>query len=236
MKLFLGHIDELKEQCDFIINLNIKNYGVNEQGCFNYFILNDMITNYFNIEVINIDIDYLNYKTIYNQTIKILSKFKIPKNKIKKAYMYARLKQAKYRKEKVIENTNKLYTNSKKILIAGHSYNIHDNYIMNKIIMYLNQNNYEIIYSDYFDNEKIKNESKKIINNLNFKKNKEYIGAIKLCEEYVDYIIIISVGLCSNDVFINDYIKSKINKPVLNLIIDNNADICDKIKNFIDKN
>jgi predicted nucleotide-binding protein (sugar kinase/HSP70/actin superfamily) len=153
--------------------------------------------------------------------------------------MYAKLKQAKYRKEQVINNTNKLFTKKKKILLAGHSYNIHDKYLTNEIIKYLKTKDYEIIYSDFFDYEKVKNESKKLTNNLYWKKNKEYIGAIKYSEEYVDLILTISTFPCSNDLLVNDFIKNKIKKPILNLIIDDinsMTGIITRLESFIDIN
>lgn len=239
LKLFLGHIEYLKDRCDYIVNLNIDNYGLCEQGCTNYISLYELIKNISNKQVLNIEINHLHYKTLYNQIIKLLSKFNIDKREIKRAYLYAKLKQAKHRKEKVIENTNKLYTDKKKILIAGHSYNIHDKYLTDEIINFLKQNDYEIIYSDLFDLEKIKNESKKLTQNLYWKKNKEYIGAIKLSEEHVDLILILSTFPCNNDLLVNDFIKNKINKPILNLIIDDVnslTGIITRLESFIDVN
>lgn len=239
LKIFLGHIEYLKNKCDYIVNLNINNYGLCDQGCTNYIALYELIKNKTNLEVLNIEIDYLNYKTIYKQIIKLITKFNIEKGKIKQAYMYAKLKQAKYRKEQVINNTNKLFTKKKKILLAGHSYNIHDKYLTNEIIKYLKTKDYEIIYSDFFDYEKVKNESKKLTNNLYWKKNKEYIGAIKYSEEYVDLILTISTFPCSNDLLVNDFIKNKIKKPILNLIIDDinsMTGIITRLESFIDIN
>lgn len=233
LKIFLGHIVYLEDKCDYIVNVTINNYGISDQGCTNYLVLKELIKNCTNKEIINFDIDLEHYKNLYKEIIK---KYKNMDSKIiKNAYLKARLMNAKKRKGEVISNTNKLYNNKKKILLAGHSYNIHDKYINNNIIK--NLNNYEIIYSDLFDYNKLKEESKKYSKNIYWKENKEYIGAIKLCDDLVDGIILVESFPCNNDILVNEYIKNMVKSPMLNLIIDETdavTGIQTRIESFLD--
>lgn len=240
LKIFIGHVMSLKDKCDYILNFNMDNEGLKNQGCTNYIATNEIIKNILDKKTINIDINHMMYKTLYKQCLKLTNKFNISSDLVKKSYMYAKVKNAKRRKEIVIENTNKLYLiDKKKVLIAGHSYNIHDKYITEEIINFFKNRNIEIIYSDYFDYEKTKEKSKDITTNLYWKNNKQYIGAISLAEDYVDYIVTISTFPCSNDLLVNNFIRNKIKKPILNLLLDDInslTGIITRLESFIDIN
>lgn len=220
LKIFLGHIAYLEDKCDYIFNFRFDNTGLYDQGCTNYLSTYDLINNLFNKKIINITIDHYNYRTLYKELLKVFNNFKIDKKMIKNAYLFSKIRVSKDNKKEIIINTNKLYSDHKKVLLVGHPYNLYDEYIGTPIVKYLQDNNIDIIYSDKFDKDKIKELGKGISDNLYWKYSRENMGAIELAKQYVDGIIFVSSFPCNPDSMVNEIAIRRLKIPNLNLIID----------------
>ena len=217
---FLANINGLKDICNYIINIKFDSIATKERGCSNFFASYDLINNTYDNNVLNIVIDNKNMRTLYKELIKVFSRFNIDKKELKKAYFNARIKIAKERKKEIIDNNNIIYEEGKKILILGHSYNIADEKIMNRIKLKLN-NNYNLILCDKFDREKVKLYSKNISIKTESKYIKESLGVIEMIKNNIDGIILISSDMCIFDNMLDEYIKKKYNIKYINLIIKN---------------
>ena len=220
LKIFLGHVAYLSDKCDYILNIRMDNCGLYDQGCTNYIATYDLINNLFDVEILNINIDHYNYKTLYKELLKLFNDFNIDKKQIKNAYLFSKIKVSKEKKNQVITNTNKLYLNKTKILLVGHDYNLFDEYVSGKIINYLNDYNIEVIYSTLFDKEKLKEISKIHSDNMYFKTGRESLGACFLARNHINGIIFLTSFPCGPDSLTNEYIMRKIDLPYLNLVID----------------
>ncbi|MBQ8872081.1 MAG: hypothetical protein IJ018_04965 [Bacilli bacterium] len=217
---FLANINGLKDICNYIINIKFDSIATKERGCSNFFASYDLINNTYDNNVLNIVIDNKNMRTLYKELIKVFSRFNIDKKELKKAYFNARIKIAKERKKEIIDNNNIIYEEGKKILILGHSYNIVDEKIMNRIKSKLNSN-YNLILCDKFDREKVKLYSKNISIKTESKYIKESLGVIEMLKNNIDGIILISSDMCIFDNMLDEYIKRKYNIKYINLIIKN---------------
>ena len=111
---------------------------------------------------------------------------------------------------------------------------MYDNLIGNPIIEMLNKMNVEIIYSDlFFDND----ESSKYSKGIYWKYSKESISNISKCIDKVDGIIFLSVFPCGLDSLVNELVMRKIDKPYINLVIDDiesSGGIETRIESFVD--
>ena len=217
---FLANINGLKDICNYIINIKFDSIATKERGCSNFFASYDLINNTYDNNVLNIVIDNKNMRTLYKELIKVFSRFNIDKKELKKAYFNARIKIAKERKKEIIDNNNIIYKEGKKILILGHSYNIADEKLMNRIKSKLNSN-YNLILCDKFDREKVKLYSKNISIKTESKYIKESLGVIEMLKNNIDGIILISSDMCIFDNMLDEYIKRKYNIKYINLIIKN---------------
>lgn len=217
---FLANINGLKDICNYIINIKFDSIATKERGCSNFFASYDLINNTYDNNVLNIVIDNKNMRTLYKELIKVFSRFNIDKKELKKAYFNARIKIAKERKKEIIDNNNIIYEEGKKILILGHSYNIADEKLMNRIKSKLNSN-YNLILCDKFDREKVKLYSKNISIKTESKYIKESLGVIEMLKNNIDGIILISSDMCIFDNMLDEYIKRKYNIKYINLIIKN---------------
>lgn len=217
---FLANINSLKDMCNYIINIKFDSIATKERGCSNFFASYDLISNTYDNNILNIVIDNKNMRTLYKELIKVFSRFNIDKKELKKAYFNARIKIAKERKKEIIDNNNIIYEEGKKILILGHSYNIANEKIMNRIKSKLNSN-YNLILCDKFDREKVKLYSKNISIKTESKYIKESLGVIEMLKNNIDGIILISSDMCIFDNMLDEYIKRKYNIKYINLIIKN---------------
>lgn len=220
LKTFLGHVAYLKDKCDYILIMRIDNYGRFEQTCTNFLSIYDLVMNIFDKKVLDINIDYLNHETMYKSLKKACRKFNISNSKIKASYKRAYIKTKKHNKNLIMLNKNKLYKDGLKLLLVAHAYNINDKYIGFPIIEYLEKNNVNVIFSNLFETDKIKDLSYKYCPNLYWYYNKENIGSIVNSYDKIDGIIFLSSFPCGPDSLVNELVIRKIKKPYLNLVID----------------
>lgn len=237
LKIFLGHIYDLKDKCDYILIPIIDNYGLKDQSCCNYLALYDLVNNLFNVKILTFRIDYKNNKKEIDGFIKIGKELGFKKDRIKKAYKKAVVETNKLKKKLILKNNQKLRSSNKKILVISHAYNIYDNYISKDIISFLEKQNCEVIYCDQFESEVTNELSKYLSRELYWKYSKENIGSIILTNENVDGIIFLTTFPCALDSLVNELVMRKISKPYLNLVIDDldsNTGLETRLESFID--
>jgi len=234
LKNYIGHVMYLKDKCEYILVPRIDNYGIDNQTCTNFLAIYDIINNLDKFKILNYNIDLKNKETELKGFIGIGKILNIDKNVIKKAYYYAKKESCNVRVNKVLDNLKNLKSNKKKILLIGHSYNIYDNFIGKNIINMLKQMDIEIIYSDLFFE---KDESKKYAKGLYWKYSKESISSMSKCIDKIDGIIFLSVFPCGLDSLVNELVMRKIDKPYINLIIDDiesSGGIETRLESFVD--
>jgi len=237
LKIFLGHIDYLKDKCDYVLIPRIDNFGIKDQMCCNYICLYDLVNNLFDLNILTYTLDYRKRKKEIDGFIKIGKELGFKTKEIKNAYKKMKLEYNKIKKRKIYNNNLKLESENKKILLVSHPYNLYDSYVVSPIIDNLKKLNCEIIYSDCFDEEVTNNLSKYLSNNLYWKYSKESIGSIVLCNEKIDGIIFLTTFPCGLDSLVNELVMRKIGKPYLNLVIDDldsSAGIETRIESFVD--
>lgn len=234
LKNYIGHVAYLKDKCDYILIPRINNYGIDNQTCTNFLASYDIINNMFDINILNYNIDLENHETELKGLIYIGKILGIDKKKIKDAYIYSKVKSSKIKKINISKNLKKLKSDKKKILIVGHPYNVYDKLIGETIIEMLNKLNVEIIYSDLFNDL---DESKKYSKELYWKYSKENISSISKCIDQIDGIIFLSSFPCGLDSLVNELVMRKLDKPYINIIIDDNSasgGIETRIESFVD--
>ncbi len=235
LKNYIGHVAYLSDKCDYILIPRIDNYGIKEQTCTNFLGCYDIINNLFDIKIINYNIS--SHDSEYKGFIKIGKTLGYTKKDIKEAYLYAKIRTQKKQKLDITCNINNLNSNKKKILLVAHPYNTYDKTIGFPITEYLKNLGCTIIYSDLFDKELCKKESKKISANLYWHFSKQIIGSIELCKDKIDGIVFLSAFPCGLDSLVNELVIRKINKKCLNLVVDDMdsfAGVETRLESFVD--
>lgn len=238
-KIYLGHVASLQKKCDYILVPRVYNYGKNEQVCVKFNATYDIIKNLFP------DTKILDYNVeLTKQPFKIITYFnlglKITKNpfKIITSYLKAKKCDAKYWKEQLQLQTQKLNTSKPKILLVSHPYNVYDNYIGIPIIKKLEQMGIEIIYANLLNHKIAKMYAKNLSPTLYWTYSKELIGAIEYYQYSVDGIIFLTTFPCGPDSLVNELMLRKIsNLPVTNILVDEQTSTTGletRIESFID--
>ena len=235
LKLFLGHIKNLKNRCNYLFIPRFESIKKDEKLCTNFYLLPDLVRNLFKEHVIDFNVNVNKNKTIKSAFVELGLYLGFSYNRTINAYKKGIEKQKKVKNNLLLQQTNCLKSNKKKVLLVGHSYNLYDDLIIKPIINILKSNNLEIIYGDIIDD---KWEEDELSNSIYFTYNKELIKAINHYKDYIDGIILISSFPCGPDSIINDLIIRNIKSvPLLSLIIDevdNSTGIITRLESFID--
>ena len=238
MKIYMGHVYYLIDKCDYILVPRLKCIKKNEKLCTNFSALYDIVNNIFDKKLINYNVDVEHKEDELYAFVTMGLSLGFSYRKIVSAYHIAKEKE-KMLKEREISKQKSIIASSNKIkiLLAGHPYNLHDEFIGKQIENVLEKNNIEIIYSDKYDTKYLEQEVKKISPKNYWTYNKEIIGAISHYQELVDGIILITSFPCGPDSLSNEMILRNVKIPITNLIIDEaNSDtgLLTRIESFID--
>ncbi len=234
MKNYIGHIAYLKDKCTHILIPRIDNYGLNNQTCTNFLSTYDIVNNLFDVKILNYNINLKNGETEFKGFLNVGRELGINKKYIKEAYTYACIRTKKAKKEKVLKNLRNLRSDKRKILLVGHPYNVYDKLIGEPIIDLLKGLNIEIIYCDLFYT---KDEYSEYSKGLYWKYSKENISSISKCIDRIDGIIFLSSFPCGPDSLVNELVIRKLNKPYINIIVDDvecYGGIETRIESFVD--
>ena len=234
LKVYFGHVDYLKDKCDYILIPRIEDDGIDNQTCTNFLGLYDLVNNLFDVEILDYNIKGCNVLT---ELIKMGSSINLSSNDIENAYYYALRKCAEEeRKQNELKYEKLNRVGTRKVLLVSHPYNTYDNLIGKPIIEELKKYDLEIIRCDHFDNKIANRKALELSPNLYWKYSKEEIGSILLSED-VEGIIFLSSFPCGLDSLVNELVMRKINKPYLNIIIDDISSLTGietRIESFVD--
>ena len=142
--MYLGHIIDLKDKCDYILVPRMYSIKKNEQVCTNFNCLYDLVNNLFDLNILNYNIDLTKRKSKLIAFLELGEALGISYIQSYKAFKEAE-KVALEERTKKEENQRKLLENNNlKILLAGHPYNLYDELIGKTISGCLAQNNISI--------------------------------------------------------------------------------------------
>ncbi len=238
-KIYMGHVYNLINKCDYIFIPRIENYGPNEKVCVKFNALYDIIKNTFpKLNIIEFNIDKKKHPYKWLNYFKL--GLKITKNPIKiiNSYRKACNRQKIYNKEKQRKQNEILKSKKIKILIVSHPYNIYDSYLGKPIIKKIKSMNIDLIYADALEHKIAKKYAKELSPTLYWSYSKELVGAINYYKNYVDGIIFLSTFPCGPDSLVNELMLRKINHiPTIRVLLDElNAEVGmeTRLESFID--
>ena len=238
LKLFLGHIKNLEDRCDYILVPRIASIKKDEKVCTNFYLLYDLVSNLFTKNILDINIDETNCKHEKGAFIELGLYLGFSFNKVSNAYKKAKEKVRRVKNKQMTKQLALLNDNKKKVLLVGHSYNVYDEFIGKPIIDILKKNNIEIIDANIFDEKEVDKYSNMISSDNYFTLNKELMSGTEKYKDNVDGIILISCFPCGPDSICNELIQRSItSKPIINLIIDEETGpvgLITRLESFID--
>lgn len=238
MKIYMGHVNYLIDKCDYILVPRLKCVKKHEKLCTNFSALYDLVNNVFDKNIIHYNVDVEHKEDELYAFITMGLNLGFNYKKCVSAYRIAKEKQNLLQERKISKQKALIASSNKiKIMLAGHPYNLYDEYIGKPIINLLEKNNIEIIYSDLYDEKYLDKEVIEISKKNYWTYNREIIGSISHYQNNIDGIILITSFPCGPDSLSNEMILRGVNIPITNLIIDEaNSDtgVLTRIESFID--
>jgi predicted nucleotide-binding protein (sugar kinase/HSP70/actin superfamily) len=249
VKIFLGHVDCIKDKVDYILIPRIESLIKDELLCTKFMGLPDVVRNSFDsVNVLDFNISLKEGISPKHAFLKLGKKFSSNPFKIRNAYKKACLAQTKFERdmEKGIipkEILNEGVLNNKgslKIAVLGHPYNVYDEFIGIPIIKKLNKLNAEIKTVEIVEPELARELSKNISEKLYWTYNKEILGAAQYyLNKGIDGIIFLISFPCGPDSLSIELAIQKIKSrvPIMVLILDElqaEAGLQTRLESFVD--
>lgn len=239
-KIFMGHIYALIGKCDYILVPRLASCEKKNDVCVKLNALYDIARNTFpDAAFLDYNVDAYNGKS-EKKAFTDLGK-RLGFSFFKSAAAYRKAKRAQeaaderkcFLQGKLLEHKDKV-----KILVVSHSYNSHDKLIGYPVVKYINALGGLCVFPDAVRRKESRRAAEGLSASLSWIYNKELLGAVKLLEEKVDGILILTAFPCGPDSLVNELIIRKTAKvPVINIVLDElqgEAGMQTRIESFFD--
>ena len=242
LKIYLGHIDWLRDKVDYIFLPRIVSLHKEEKNCTKFMSLNDIVRNTFSkVKLIEYTIDVEKFRFEFFEIFRTVFYLKHSPFKIFRAYYLAKRKQMAYAQQRIKgqqEKIKKKNPDRPMILIVSHPYTTYDSLIGRPIIKFLESQGVDLLYADVVDPYKSKELSKNISGDLYWTYNKELLGSIEIFKPYIDGIIFLMVFPCGPDALVVNLCQHKIkNIPLAVITLDElsgEAGLKTRLESFVD--
>ncbi len=238
LKIFVGHVENLKNKCDYILITRLSSIKKNEKMCTNFMALYDLTFNLFDdIRILKFNVDIDNNQEEADAFFDIGRILKLNKIKVIKAYIRAKKYSEEIEKKRIIKQNLLLDGQNIKILLAGHPYNLYDEFIGTTISSYFEKKDINVIYSDIYNKDKLDYECNEISYSNYWTFNRELLGAITHYKDKIDGIILVTSFPCGPDSLTNELIIRSLDIPTIQVIVDelnNDTGMITRLESFID--
>jgi len=238
-KVFMGHVEYLRDKCDFIFIPRVAKIGEKQELCVKFFGLSDIVTNTFpEVKILDYNHDVAIMQSEMKAYLDLGLKLEKSPMQILKAYTYAKKYTLEKQKKRLDKQNELLLTNKLKVLIVSHSYNTYDEYIGGPVVNYLKELNVMPIFADIVDKNIANKEANNISEKIYWAYNRELLGGIEVYKDKVDGIILITTFPCGPDSLVNEIITKRVKgKPIITIIIDEqdaSAGMITRVESFVD--
>ncbi|HHT53806.1 MAG TPA: hypothetical protein GX011_02580 [Clostridiales bacterium] len=239
-KIFMGHVSSLIGKCDYILIPRVASYGKSQDVCVKFNALYDIARNTFeDIRILDYNIDVpkgCREKSGFVGMGKTLG-FSRPRSLL--AYRRAKAELKESERQKINTQHRALSSaGGPKILIVSHAYNIYDKLIGRPVSNHVRALGGVPVYAEAADKTECARASGAISQTLYWLYNRELVGSIKLLEDKIDGIILLTAFPCGPDSLVNELIIRKVrNIPTINIVIDElqgEAGLITRIESFMD--
>lgn len=247
VKLYYGHVAYLKDKVDALFIPRMVAVEKKSYTCPKFLGLPDMIKALDDMpEIIDPTVNMrLGKREFYRSVFELGRRFTDSKLKVASAYMKASAVQKKQEKAQIITGMpERSETKKLRIGLAGHPYNLHDDYMSMHLVKRLRDKGVELVTAEMTHKNSIEKASKILPKQLYWSYEKEVVGAAThwVRDKLVDGVIYVIAFPCGPDsiieVVLNNISKQFGNIPMLSLVLDEHsgeAGLVTRIEAFIDQ-
>lgn len=241
LKIYLGHVDYLKDKVDFIFIPRIVSLYKKENLCVKFMALNDIVRNTFDgLKTLEYTTHVPTFRYDFIGLFSVGWQLTHNPFLILRAIRRATKTQREQLQKTLVEQENKLRNKGKslRILIVAHPYTTYDAFLGMPIINFLKKQGVELVFADIVDEKEARGLSKNISTDLYWTYNKELVGALEKYRKEVDGIIFIMTFPCGPDSLVIDLCQNKISDlPIVVLTLDElqgEAGLKTRLESFVD--
>jgi predicted nucleotide-binding protein (sugar kinase/HSP70/actin superfamily) len=241
VKIFLGHVDYLKDKADCIFIPHFVSIYRGERMCVKFWGIYDITQNTFpDLNIIDCTIDADNFKTHFLGYFKLGLKLKKDPITIIKAYLKAKKAEKEYlakTEEKQQDKIKNRKQENPSVLIVSHPYTTYDGLLGKPITGFLETLGVNIIYSDVLNDKNARKLANNISTDVYWTYNKDLLAAIEYYKNNIDGIIFLMTFPCGPDSMVINLCQHKLKIPMTVLVLDElqgEAGLKTRLESFID--
>lgn len=242
MKLLLGHIEALADRCDAVFVPRQESFERGEHLCVKFMGAYDIARNTIpGLRLVTYDVNAEHGIDERRSMIAMARSLGVPARVARRAYRRAAAAQHAHEVElarlqqSVAEAPR---TDAVRVLVAGHSYNLADEYIGAPILAYLKALGVEVVTSDEVDKALARRAGAALSPTMKWRYNKELLGAVELYRGAVDGVVFVVTFPCGPDSLMAELCARRITGiPMTTLVIDElagEAGIRTRLESFVD--
>lgn len=239
VKAFLGHIDRLAGQCDYILTPRFERLAKNEEFCVRFWGLPDIARGTFP------GVRFLSYnlqgQKAGSEAFGFLRMGRmLGKSRAESLRAFGRAKRAQSQADARAREARQRHILSPeiKVLVVAQPYILEDPAIGGPLLRLLRAEGALPIFPDCCDRTDCRRASKALSDSLYWTMNKEAIGAIELLRPQIDGVILVSAFPCGADSLVNELVLRREKRlPVIQIILDGQqgeAGLQTRIECFVD--
>ncbi|MCD7746251.1 MAG: acyl-CoA dehydratase activase-related protein [Lachnospiraceae bacterium] len=241
VKIYLGHVEKLVGNCDYILVPRISNFGIRRYMCTTFEGLFDICGNLFRRtgqKFLSYNIDVTHGLDEESAFVSMAAELGFGKKAASKAYKKAKKAEAEDWKNQVKRQEALYKQDGLKVMIAGHSYVENDAYIGKPVTDFLKSAQVTVLRADVMDRKNALKQGSRLSPTMRWEISREIAGGIYENRKRVDGIILLSVFPCGPDAMTNDMIiRRNDGTPILNLMLDGQsgmAGVETRLESFVD--
>ncbi|MFA4936876.1 MAG: acyl-CoA dehydratase activase-related protein [Patescibacteria group bacterium] len=242
VKIFLGHVDYLKDKVDYIFIPRIVSLRHGEFLCTKFMALVDIVRNSFDkINILTYTIDAGKFK---GESIGLFLMAKqLNSNPFTRAlaYIQAKKKYKQHHQKLVNDQVNKFKDRDNSnplVLIVSHPYTTHDAFLGVPIVKFLESQGVDLVYSNIVDEDQARQLATNLSRDLYWTYHKYFLGAIELYRPHLDGIIFLMTFPCGPDSLVINLCQNKIKDiPIVVITLDelqSEAGLKTRLESFVD--
>lgn len=239
VKLYLGHVDALRDKADYVLVPRIVSLERGETACVKFLGAYDVARNAIpGIRLLEYNVDVENRIYERPELCRVGATFEPSKRRVRQAYDRAALAHTRHTRELDERQEAALARPGMKVLVVGHAYNLYDEMLGKPVVDFLGKNGVEVVCSEFHDAAKARKLAQRVSKDIPWTFNKELLGALESYRDRVDGIIYLVTFPCGPDSLMTELcMRSVKGTPSIMLVLDelqSEAGLQTRLESFID--
>lgn len=239
LKVFLGHVDSLRDRADYVLVPRIVTLAKGETACVKFLGAYDVTRNAIpDVPLLEYNVDVANGVTERNELCRLGRVFERSARKVRRAYDEAKQEQELHDQRVAAKQAALLDRPGEKVLVVGHAYNLYDELLGKPILDTLAAEGVEVLCSELADMQQARELAARVSADIPWTYNKELLGALELYREQVDGVIFLVTFPCGPDSLMTELCLRRIKgTPAITLVLDElqgEAGLKTRLESFVD--